>query len=358
MKKALKVTFGTMLAVSMAAPAAMAHTRSHHDELDHVAMWGDLTYMRTSGNGLSVGDYALVPPAGFPQNVFDGARNHYFLEPENEFDFAAGISYRFGHSSANRVFFSYDRTRNDNDRQGDQNVRNLGIIPTVGPFTPTFGTTEYDVHGDEYRLGLIHDAHLGDFFCLDLRAFLEYDRIRQNFNEFIVRDNNTDIRSRETENLVRGFGPGVGFNTRWYHPGYKHWHLFAGLNTSLLKLENEYSQTFVVAAGPGVILGQGYDYQPYETDSIVGKLDIEFGLNFGCAFRHEMEGLRWDVSLGMKYMNMFNVFKNGNTAWQPLDPNYFNGNGRYENFSPYLGAAQDWGKYGPFLRFKIGGSHS
>ncbi|MGD9592352.1 MAG: hypothetical protein AB7V32_07525, partial [Candidatus Berkiella sp.] len=68
MKNALKVTFGTMLAVSMAAPIA-AHALVK-DPVNHLAVWGDLTYMKPSNNGLSIGDYAILTPANF-----DGARN-------------------------------------------------------------------------------------------------------------------------------------------------------------------------------------------------------------------------------------------------------------------------------------------
>ncbi len=352
MKKAFKVTFGALLAVSMAAPIAAV---AHDPIANHVAVWGDLTYMRPSNNGLSVGDYALVPYS----TLADGAHNHYFLEPENEFDFALGVSYRLPHSH-NRVFFSYDHFSNDIDRQGDVNIRNIGISPsvTVGPnieLQPTQGVTEYDVKSHEYRLGLVHDLHLGDRFCLDLLAFLEYDRLKQNFNESISRNNNDNFRTRETENKVTGFGPGVGFMSHWYARN-PHWQLFAGANTTLLKVENEFTQIFrIINSTNAAQVGQGYDYQPEDSDSIVGKLDIEFGINYNCSFRHELHGMKWDVALGMKYMNMFNVFKNGNTAFQ------VNGGGStipQFTAAPYLGAAQDWGKYGPFLRFKLGGNHS
>ncbi len=230
----------------------------------------------------------------------------------------------------------------------DINIRNLGLPPTVG--AQTVGTYQYDLNAHEFRVGAVHDLHFGDHFCLDVLAFLEYDRIRQNIFETINRDSNTNFRTRETENLVKGFGPGLGFMSRWYASN-PHWHVFAGANTTLLKVENEFSQTLNLVTGAAGF----YDYEPFDSDSIVGKIDIKFGVNYHCAFRREMHGAKWDIALGMKYMNMFNVFKNGNTSYQP---NGASGAGIISNSAPYLGAAQDWGKWGPFLRFQIGGAQS
>lgn len=340
MKKVLKVTFGAVLAVSMAAPMiASAHV---HEIWNGIAVWGDATYMRQSNNGLSVGDYTLATTA---PATFDGAHNHFFVDPDYEFDWALGVSYRLPHTH-NRIFMSYDHFQNDVDRQGDFGIRALGLAP--GAFT--FAATELDTNAHEFRVGAIHDLHFGDHFCLDFKAFLEYARVTQTLNETI--EQSGTVRFQSTENLIKGFGPGVGFVSRWYSHN-PTWHIFAGANTTLLKVENEYSQTFGELVGQ--LAGRGYDYQPHETDSVVGKLDIEFGINWGCKFRHELRGAAWDVALGMKYMNMINVFKNGNTAYQ------VNGGANAlptSNNAPYLGAAQDWGKYGPFLRVKIGGANS
>ncbi len=340
MKKVLKVTFGAVLAVSMAAPMiASAHV---HEIWNGIAVWGDATYMRQSNNGLSVGDYTLAttPPA-----TFDGAHNHFFVDPDYEFDWALGVSYRLPHTHT-KLFMSYDHFQNDVDRQGDFGIRALGLAP--GAFT--FAATELDTNAHEFRVGAVHDLHFGDHFCLDFKAFLEYSRVTQTLNETVQQSG--VVRFESTENLIKGFGPGVGFVSRWYSHN-PTWHIFAGANTTLLKVENEYGQTLGELVGP--LAGSGYDYQPHETDSVVGKLDIEFGINWGCKFRHELRGAAWDVALGMKYMNMINVFKNGNTAYQVNDG--FNAQPLADN-APYLGAAQDWGKYGPFLRVKIGGANS
>ncbi len=366
MKKALKVTFGTMVAVSLAAPvAALAvtqhphhhhhhhkhqHAHHHHSVADQIAAWVDVTYMRPSNNGLSVGDYATPPT----QVNFDGAHNHYFLEPNNDWDYALGISYRLPHHHT-RIFLSYDHYVN-NQYQGDTDLRNLGLFPLVdGVLESTVSTTDYELKYHEIRLGAIHDLHFGDRFCLDVSAFFEYDRLRQQVGETNAAVNGTQL-GRTTENKVWGFGPGFGFMSHWFFWG-PHWQAFAGANTAIIQMDNKFTQR--LDGLQGGIVGNVYDYEPTESDSLVGKVDIEFGLKYSCAFRREMHGMKWDVSLGMKYMNMFNVFKNGNTMYQP-----HGGSGLDDSpvvlagFAPYLGAAQDWGKYGPFLRFKLGGHNS
>ncbi|MBS0287770.1 MAG: hypothetical protein JSR17_10775 [Proteobacteria bacterium] len=361
MKKALKVTFGTMLAVSMAAPiAALAHEHHHHHHhghapyYDHLAVWVDGTYMKPTNNGLSVGDFAQPPFSNV--GGLDGARNHMFLEPENEFDYGFGISVRLPHSHT-RGFISYDHYQSDKDHQADINVRNLGIAPDVN--APTFETTNYDVNQHELRVGAIHDLHFGDHFCLDVLAFLEYDRLRQNVFETISRDNNANLRNRETENLIKGFGPGVGLVSRWFAHN-PHWHVFAGANVVLLKTDNEYSQTFnVINDNIGNNqAGSYYDYEPFDSDSIVTKVDAQFGVNYHCKLKHELHGAQWGITLGMRYMNMINVLKNGNVYEQPTARRGGGAMGVPVDFSPNLGSAQDWGKWGPFIRFQVGGAHS
>ncbi|MGD9592872.1 MAG: Lpg1974 family pore-forming outer membrane protein, partial [Candidatus Berkiella sp.] len=267
------------------------------------------------------------------------------------FDYAVGLSFRLPTYRHTRVFVHYDHFQNDIDRQGDTNIRNLGLDPTDGN-GDTQGISELDIVSHEFRIGAIHDLHFGDHFCLDLLAFFEWDKLRQELTETISQDPTQRLRARRTENIASGWGPGVGFVSRWYAHN-PNWHVFAGVNSSLIKMENDFTQTYAQLVPNTQV---EYDYDPNESDSIVGKLDIEFGLTYACAFRHEMQGMKWDISLGMRYMNMFNVFKNGNTAYQPLAFN--NGGNALQVVPVYLGAAQDWGKYGPFLRFKIGGNHS
>ncbi len=365
MKKAFKATFGSLLALGVVLPSAvLAH--SHNDPFLHLAAWVEGTYYKPSNNGLSVGDQLFANTGGSPSGagLFDGGRRAVFLEPDNDFDYALGFSYHMPHSQT-RLFFSYDHYNNDIDDNGQIDVRNLGISPGVVPDVPagngaagtTFGISSYDLSSHEFRVGAIHDLHFGDRFCLDLLAFLEYDKLRQTLHERIT-GMTIGIpagvapavpaapinRVRETESKLRGFGPGVGLMTRWYshHP---HWHVFFGGNATLLTADNDYSQTFFATPT------DFYIYEPEETDSVVGKLDILFGINYHCAL-HEMHGMQWDISLGMHSLNLFYAFKNGNTAFSP---NGGAGAGVPNNFTPNLGVPQDWSRFGPFLKFRVGG---
>jgi hypothetical protein len=240
--------------------------------------------------------------------------------------------------------------------KGDIDIRNIGLDPLFDG-VQTNGIASLHEKAYEFRVGAIHDLHFGDHFCLDLLAFLENDKVSQAVHEF-----NTETppgggggggniaappNVRDTDNRVRGFGPGVGLITRWYAPN-PDWHVFAGLTTTILFADNQFNQTFIAAPSPF------YIYAPEDSHSVVGKLDVNFGINYHHALKREMYGMQWDIALGMRYMNMFNALKNGNTAWTPNAAG-----GQFPaNFAANLGSAQDWGRYGPFLKFKLGGAHS
>jgi len=181
---------------------------------------------------------------------------------------------------------------------------------------------------------------------------LENVKLNQRLFETIARTGTPPPFNEPTsENTLRGVGPGIGAMGRAYPiHGCPQWSVFAGLMTSVLYGRHQFTEIFFSSNS-----GNFYIYNPEESKALVGKLDIQFGLNYHHSLRHEMHGMKWDITLGMRYMNMFNALKNGNTAWQPNA----NGNGgNIQNFSANLGPAQDWGRYGPFLKFMIGGAHS
>ncbi len=344
MKKAARITFGAILAASMLAP----QLSNAHDLINPFAVYIEANYTKPSNNGLSVGDLLFAPVVAGP---FDGGRRHVFIEPKNQYDYSLGATYRFAHSHT-RLFLDYDHYSNHQE-QGDINLRNDGLAPAPD----TFGFSRVDINAYEFRVGAIHDLHF-DRYCIDLYAFLENVKLTQTLFETAVQQNVAPpdelIDEPFTSNKMWGFGPGVGAMARVYP--FRHcpqWNLFAGMMTSLLYGEHQYFESFVSNAG------NFYIYDPEDTNAIVAKLDIQFGLNYHHALRHEMHGMKWDISLGMRYMNMFNALKNGNTAWQPNAQLTGQNSGNFPaNFAANLGSAKDWGRYGPFLRFKIGGANS
>ncbi len=342
MKKAARITFGAIIAASMVAP----QLANAHDPLNPFAVYVEANYTKPSNNGLSVGDLLLSPSPG----NFDGGRRHVFLNPKNKYDYSAGATYRFAHSHT-RLFLDYDHYDNHNE-QGNIDLRNDGLQP---PLT-TYGFARVDINAYEFRVGAIHDLHF-DRYCLDLYAFLENVKLTEAIYETAVQTNVPPPDGGDTEpyseNKMHAFGPGVGAYGRVYP--FRHcpqWNLFAGMMTSLLYGQHQYHESYNNSNGAF------YFYDPEETKAIIAKLDIQFGLNYHHALRREMHGMKWDISLGMRYMNMFNALKNGNTAWQP--DARLQGNGAFAPaaFAANLGPARDWGRYGPFLRFKIGGAHS
>lgn len=350
MKKALKITFGAILAVGMTAPA-FAHARHHHyDEvLDHTAVWVAGTYTKTSNNGLSVGDQLFAPDVS--ANNFDGGRRATFLEPGYEWDYMVGGRYHIPRSNGT-VYINYDHWNAD-DSRGDTNLVNIGLNPglPILPANVTVSEARVDQSFNEFRLGYAHALHFSDRFCLDLGLFFEYDRVKRDLHEEIRQS--TDFHSRDTQNKVRGYGPGIGAKGRLYmFRNVPCWSVFAGINHALLYAREDFDQVYY--RGPDF----AYQYSPEQSKSIVGKMDIDFGIEYArpCGFG----GTMLDIALGFRMMNMYNGFKNGNTAWNPpIGDNPAGGVALgIDNFAANTGKPEDIGRWGPYIKFTLGGAHS
>lgn len=338
MKKALKFTFGTMLAVGL-AQSAMAN---ESDILRHGSVWVTGTYTESSNNGLSYGDLAQGPS---PVLGFDGARRHVFIDNDMDFDYAVGLSYHFPQTHT-RLFLTYDHYRDENS-SNNSTIRNLAFSPS--PASPTVASANVTHHADEVRLGLSHTLNFSRQFHFDLIGFFEWDSVSREMFEFI--SDSTGHGSRDTYNKVEGWGPGIGAMARTVpFKCYPHFGFFAGGTTTLLWSDNSFEETAFF--GPAGVSSLLFDYDPEETDSMVGKIDISFGVNY-CRHMRDFSNMVFDVALGVRYMNMFNVFKNGNTYSNPVYP----GSNTVE-YAANLGNPNDWGRVGPFLTIKLGGSHA
>ncbi|MBS0289932.1 MAG: hypothetical protein JSS07_07875 [Proteobacteria bacterium] len=321
---------------------------------DRFALEGALTYTKPSNNGLSVGDLEFANSGIL--NIFDGGFQHVFLDPDNEFDYALGLTYHLLNSDT-RFFIYYDHYV-INEEQGNINIRNLGMDPF---FQDTVGFAGVRESAYEFSIGIIHDIHF-DRLCLQLHGFLENDKVAQTLEETLNQARvpigeeffSGTHRARTTENVMHGFGPGIGMFARVYpFRCYPQWDFFAGAKTTLLYANHGYSQALI--GSTPTLNDNFYLYEPEKTVSLVGKLDIQFGINYHYAFKYDMNGMQWDLTLGMRYMNMFNALKNGNAAY---NPHADDDNEMFPNFPANLGYSQDWGRWGPFLKFKMGGAHS
>lgn len=335
MKIARRVTFSTML---MAALSSTVWASSEADFLQRSAVWVTGTYTESSNNGMSYG--ALVQQAGIVANGTNGEKRHVFVDPDLEFDYALGYSYHFPDSQT-RFFFTYDHFTDENTST-NQTIENLHRVPTIA--NPTVGWGQARNHADELRFGLAHALHFSPLFHLDLSGFFEWDEVKRDLNEWIVGGGSPGVAYRNTYNRVQGWGPGVGARARTApFLCYPDVGFFVGANTTLLWADNVYETDFWDQT---TLM---YHYDPEHTESVVGKIDISFGLDYA----RRLSNMVVDVALGVRYMNMFNVFKNGNAYENPVYP----GSGAI-NYAANLGYPNDWGRVGPFLTFAIGGTQA
>ncbi len=338
MKKALQVTFGTMLAMGIAGAV-----QAYDATIGRTALFLTGTYTKTTADGLSYGDILLAPPGAAIAG--DGFRRHTFVDPDWEFDFGVGLTHRFCGSNT-RMFLYWDHFRSDDDAS-TSGVRNLGLTPP--PITT--GSMQVEQSSDELRLGLSRGLNFGHHFSLDVGGFFEWDKIERNSDEFQAQDGSPN-RFRSTENEMQGFGPGVAVMARAFPShDYRHFSVFMGAMTSLLYVNNEYAQSFF--NGDELV----YQYQPDDSKSVVGKLDISFGVDYCNRIHTDYTGMTVGVSLGMRYMNIFNAFKNGNTAYNtPIQQGVVVPS--LVGTPAYTGSTNDFGRIGPFLQFRIGGAEA
>lgn len=350
MKKALVVTFGSVLAAGMMATAS-AHNLSERQFFGHTAVWVEGNYTQPSDNGVSVGDrFGGVSTVG----ARDGIRQPIFLDFGSNWDYALGFSYHIPHSHS-RFFFNFDHFADGEDTSSDNVIGLNNAIALTG------SASTVSAHGEnryrEFKAGFMHTLNTSRRFHVDMSAFFAFDKLTRSIEEQLVdADGGAVVRHyRNTENKVEGWGPGLGVMARTSpFRCYPQIGFFAGGNTALIWADNDYQQ-YEIESSLGTDTLQ-YFWNPESSESVVGKLDISFGIDYARAIRTDVGGMMFDISLGMRYMNMFNAFKNGNTAANPL---FVAGNlGGPENYAVNLGSPNDWGKMGPFIRFKVGGAHA
>lgn len=333
MKKALQVTFGAVMAIGIVGAVS-----AHDATIARTAVLVTGTYSKITNDGLTYGDVLLAPSTVGG----DGYQRHVFVDPDWEFDFGVGLTHRF--CGSNTRFFAYwDRFRAEDDA-ATSGVRNLGLQPNPNGTEFTNGLMQVETKSDELRLGLSRGLSFGHHFSLDLGGFFEWDKIARTAEEYQTQAGSPD-RFRSTENEVQGFGPGVAVMARAFPShDYRHFSVFMGAMTTLLYVNNEFDQYFYDGSQ---LLAQ---YQPDDSKSVVGKLDISFGIDYCSRIHTDSTGMSLGVSLGMRYMNMFNAFKNGNVA-------YTNGpDVTVPGLPVYLGGSNDFGRIGPFLQVRLGGA--
>lgn len=339
MKKSLGITLGTVLAAALSSTVFA----DENEFLARSAIWVTGTWTEASNNGTSYGDMQQSPPINIANGVaaIDGVHRHVFVDQDMEFDYALGYSYHIP-CSATRFFVSYDHYRDGDDSTNSPFMRNLGVTPNSSAYGHVSN------HAQEFRIGLSHTTKFNNQFHFDLSGFFAWDEVKRDIDERITNSNQA-LFYRNTFESVKGWGPGVGGRARTIpFICYPNFGFFVGANTTLIWAENDYEASLRDNANGIETLIYGYD--PESTESVVGKIDISFGLNYSRQLR-DFSCSMIDIALGLRYMNMFNVFKNGNAYQNPVFPG-----SNANDFAANLGYPNDFGRVGPFLTFAIGGA--
>lgn len=343
MKKAHKVAFAAMLAVGLIASSASAN---ESDLWYNSAIHVNGTWTKATENGLNFGDVV----AG---NTIDGFRTRraVFVTPETRFDYGIGYTYHFL-CSRTRLFFHYDHFSDAHHRDDARHLASLGI-PFLEQTANVAGFGIVHNKSDEFTIGLDRRLAFGRCYTIDTAVFLEWDRVRRSFyEEAAFTDEETEDlfrRTRDTYNRFKGFGPGVGVKGRGIPFCCPYFGLFASFSSAILYGKNNFES--IVHAQP---VSQGlngliYHLDPDDTHSLVNKFDITFGVDYKRKFQMSCDAIQLSLALGMRYVNYINIFKNGNTYFNPLSP-------ADPSYAANTGHAEDWGRIGPFLQFRIGGA--
>lgn len=355
MKKALSVTFGTMIAACLTVPV-YGHVMQN-GIIRHSAVSITGTYTETSNNGVSMGDYILSLPSSSGEPL---GRRPIFIDCEGHFDYALGYTYHIP-ATPSYFFLSYDHYSAGDDFNAVGLVVNLGLHPvgfsadTLKGQIDDFGRV--DQHSDEFRIGFLHQLNFGTRFDLGLSTFLEWNDVKRSMYEDVSIIGSTDlVVGRASQNEMEGWGFGVGALAHAKPFRNLRWGVFVDAKTTLIWADNEFSESLINERSPeSTSLNQvNYFFDPESSVSVVPKVDIKFGVDYCLVFNSDIGRMFVETALGMRYMNMFNAFKNGNTFYNP----FWNPGSAFQarTSAANLGPANDWGRVGPFLTFRVGGA--
>lgn len=336
------------LLVSLLAAQAATPLRAAADQfLEYTEVFVRGTYTKPSNNGLSIGDVQIIIPAA----ALDRFNQAVFLKPKFKWDYTVGLNYRFP-DTRTRFFVDYDHFREDASRT-DNSILDIGVVPPPGlNLIPVFEYASLLYATQEIRAGFKRLIPFHHRFLVDLGAFLEYDKLNRTMREYINGEHPAEgapveTSFRETDNIVKAFGPGVGVLIAGIpFKSCKYFGLFGGVATSLLYAKNRFDESNVVTLLNGTQILE-YDYNPENSYSILGKFDVNFGIDYRRSIPVSGSKVNTGLTLGMRYVNYINAFKNGNTYFNPFPST--------DDFAANTGHAEDFGRFGPYLQLSVGG---
>lgn len=346
MKKVLGLTLGTCLAIAAQPSFAL------DPFTDNVSIYVTALYTKPSNNGLSIGGYPSATASNGIFHTIDRLNSAAFLSPGYSWDWSYGLSYHFPCTDT-RGFLEFDYF-------GDNDKRHVpGGSLTVNPEEDDL---EYSVTGDvaekmrSFRIGLTHNVNIGCRMLVDLAGFFEYNKLSRGvhiWNPVRLDEDEIATYYQEANNRVRGWGPGVGIKLSGSPSDcYNNFKLFAGLRTSVFYAFNNYSMSSWIG-GISENETQLFYFEPESSHSLVTKLDVNLGMDYRCLLKLFGCKTQTEFTLGARYINYLNVFKNGNNA----PASYAVNSSTFPSF-PIHGVSNDWGRVGPYLQFRIGGCNA
>lgn len=357
MKKVLGLTLGAGLAIAAVPSYAM------DDFVENVGIYGAGLYTKPSNNGLDIGSYQNIPSGtgttATGAYTIDPFNRALLLSPKYKWDYSLGISYHIPCTDT-RAYIEYDRFHDGQTRQAG-GVDALNIGPSPANSQTTFVSANVAEKAQAYRFGLTHVLPFGEQFFVDLAAYFEYNKLNRGFQESnLVTNVITGAFGTlygEENNRVRGWGPGVGlriagipFNCM------RNFSIFAGTMVTVFYGTNSYNSSQVESAAG--VNTTTLLFQPETSHSLLTKVNLDLGMDWrqvlsfnGCKFES-------GLTFGLRYLNITNAFKNGNTAPLVYRTNIAGVPFTLSPSTEVQGVGTDWGRVGPYLQVRLGGANA
>jgi hypothetical protein len=320
MKKIIGLSLGALVAaVTFPASAAL------NDAMSGTSVWVRGHWDEPSNERFI---YA-VKPAVAP---FVGET--YFVEPDNDFNFAFGLEYAIPMSEADTHFsavLDYDQySTSQNDVKSG--VLYQTVIGSGAPFNAAGANNDFrgDVHlrDHTWRLGVRRSKEFGRFDW-QLGAFAEYSKVARTYS--ILEANGAAGNQLYTKQESDGWGPSLDMMGRLYPWGRDTgFSVFGTGETAFLYAD----QTFAVIHSTGGVLNATSDANRADLNAVMVRLGATVGVGYA---RPISEDLVVGFKVGGRWLNYHNAFKSS---------------------SNLTVGRNDYGRMGPFVELRVGGTHS
>ncbi|MFO1259249.1 MAG: hypothetical protein U1E78_12690 [Gammaproteobacteria bacterium] len=319
MKTLIKFGLGTLIA----AVTFSAGANSFEDATKRTAVWAKGHWDVPSNERLA---YAQKPTTA----VFPGET--YFVEPDNEFDLAFGIEHALPMSENGthfNVVLDYDQySTNQKDVKSGATFSSILGPFGIGAAADVSREANIQLRDRTWRLGVQRAKEFGRFDWR-LGAFAEYSKVARTYNilERSVADGSQLFIKQESD----GWGPSFDMMARFYPWGRDTgFSVFGSGETAFL-----YSDQGVrIVSSANSLRSVTENGNRADLNAVMTRLGASVGVGYALPISEDvMVGFR----VGGRWMSYYNAFKNS---------------------SNLTTGRTDYDRVGPFLEFRIGGTHS